>query len=122
MKSALIAPLLFVLVSLTLAVSTSSAQVERAAPAQPREAVPIRAQKNDSNDPSPSTTLTAAGAVSRSAACCKKACTADSTHCGKECTVVKSLSECAGEAFNNISFECSANKGMTCTGSSCSCQ
>ena len=61
--------------------------------------------------------LTAKPVVLTSAACCLKQCASGGT-CGTNCTVVDSLSACN----SNIKFECGANKGLTCVGSSCSCQ
>jgi hypothetical protein len=61
--------------------------------------------------------ISAKPAVLASAACCLKQCPGGGT-CGTKCTVVDSLSACS----SNIKFECGANKGLTCVGSSCSCE
>ncbi len=61
--------------------------------------------------------ISAKPAVLTSAACCLKQCAGGGT-CGTKCTVVDSLSACS----SNIKFECGANKGLTCVGSSCSCE
>ena len=61
--------------------------------------------------------ISAKPAVLASAACCLKQCASGGT-CGTNCTVVDSLSACS----SNIKFECGANKGLTCVGSSCSCE
>jgi hypothetical protein len=61
--------------------------------------------------------ITAKPGVLASAACCLKQCPGGGT-CGTGCDVVDSLSACS----SNIKFECPANKGLTCVGSSCSCE
>lgn len=61
--------------------------------------------------------ISAKPSVLASAACCLKQCAGGGT-CGTNCTVVDSLSACS----SNIKFECPANKGLTCVGSSCSCE
>ena len=62
--------------------------------------------------------LSAGPTVASSAACCLKQC-AGGGSCGQNCQVVDSLSQCGAV---NFKFECPANKGMTCVGSSCSCE
>ena len=67
--------------------------------------------------PSTPGSITAKPGVLASAACCLKQCPGGGT-CGTGCDVVDSLSACS----SNIAFECPANKGLTCVGSSCSCE
>jgi len=111
------------LICLILAVTSLAAQVQSTATAQAQQATPARAAKpQPATPPQAADSLTAPGVVAVSAACCKTTCADGPVHCGKQCTVVNSLSECAGENFHNIAFECPSDKGMVCVGSSCSCQ
>ncbi len=64
--------------------------------------------------------ISAAPKKTRGAACCMKHCEAGSPHCGTGCTVVDSIGQCDPGA--NLKFECPANKGLSCSGSACSCQ
>jgi hypothetical protein len=112
------------IVCLALVATSIISQAQTTTTAQAtQQAVPVRAAKPAQKPTTQaSSTLAAPGTVAFSAACCKKTCGGDSAHCGQNCSVVDSLSECAGENWHNISFECPANKGMVCVGSSCSCQ
>lgn len=66
----------------------------------------------------PSTQLAAPAGVAKSAACCLKKCAEGGT-CGQNCTVADSLSACGAV---NFKFECPSDKGLSCLGSSCSCE
>ena len=66
----------------------------------------------------PATQLAAPAGVAKSAACCLKNCSGGGT-CGHNCTVADSLSACGAV---NFKFECPSNKGLSCLGSTCTCE